>query len=406
MLSDNDQEGPFSRQEVQAGVTAAPDQATAAPAFIPPNTCKLLIDHSPENYAALRTSLYLSRENASVPMSRIPTPWKGITTDGIPLISQILVSQSPSLTKSIAMSSTFQTTITGSYQAGRDRLLAFFKELSGYGLFEPADLEKKVDRLASVLNGVNPIPRSISLDITRSATASQNSTSPLTAAKQIFDDIQDIDGLIGRYIDYFRQLKAAGQVPAMWSALGLTFKDIARWTSPELPVPLPPSHWSSSTSDRAGNNVDRQFWVQRPGGVTTVCVLEIVTSILSILLLIILFPALATLASDPRAGVLGTVLIITSLLAIVSAIAVIVTSVNMLNGSWMARRVFTVLTVIGWVINLSYFWMGRWWQFFLSLIVQAILLRALYTDLANRYFGQRATKTARSEEYPAHRATW
>ena len=318
--------------------------------------------------AGLKTRLFLTDEP---PLAAAPQPWQRQPATGIPLISMILVSQDCQLMPSPSSPMNGVNTIMGNFQAGRDEVLTFLKRLGELDLFDKTELVRRTNQLSVIMIAMSPIPGRVSMEITGTLTVGDT-------AKQVFADLQDLTLLEQWYIDAFKRLKEAGQIDDMWQVLGMTEQEVQRWRGSDFNSPVAVSK----------PTVYKQPYVPRPGGVTFICGLEIVLSIIMVILSLVLIVTFLALNSRYDLGGLAALMIILLLASIALSIWGIVLCVQMLDGSEKARRIWTILTIIGLVLDISDFFTGNVWRFFLTLVVQIVILAVLYSDSATKFFEQ------------------
>jgi len=323
--------------------------------------------------AGLRTRLFLTDEP---PLAAVPQPWQRQPATGIPLISMLLVSQNSRLVPSMSSPMNGQNTIMGNFQAGRDEVLTFLKRLGALDLFDKAELLRRTNQLSVIMIAMSPIPGCVSMEITGTATAGDT-------AKQVFDDLQDLTSLEQWYIDALKRLKDAGQIEDMWRVLGLTEQEVQRWQGSEFSSPVT----ARSGNPAAASRFSGYYPAPRPGIVTFICVLQIVLNIIAVILYLILVVTIAGLSRYDLGG-LGVLLFFLMLVGIGIAIWCVVLCVQMLDGSATARRIWTILTIIGLVIDIYEVFTGSPGRFVATVVIQIAILVALYSEGASRFFEQ------------------
>ena len=324
---------------------------------------------------ANRVYLYVTDEDPAAQLDAQSGRHKVAEWDGIPLSFLIMVSQNARLVRSTATDGDEPTAIAGDFTAGRLKLLAFLDELAHQGLFDEAELRQKTSALAGVLYGLPPATRYAILDADEQFTATAAVATPADQAKNLLAEVTDIDGLIKRQLAEFGRLKATNETAKMWSRLGIgaTAKSGAA-KQVTSPAPVRPPYRPYRPY--------RQPVILRPVGVTIVCVLQIIGSALLILLSLISF--ILSLSVPVSYG--GGLLAMLSAFLFASYVAFIVLAVYMLRGSFAARRIFTILTVLSMILTVFHVLAGASaWQL-ISIAFSIIYLILLYAEDANDFF--------------------
>jgi len=354
-----------------------------------------------------------------------PTQWSAVPAnlrrlaswEGVPLTFKILVSQQPHLTRSMTEDDTKMTSITGDFQAGRDKLMAFLEELLQRDLLDHDDIQQSINDLAKgVLFSIDPTPQNVILQLKGSA-ADQ--------ADQVLAEVSDIDDLIDREVNVFKEMKAAGDgQQQIWRRLGLvppagftsvpsgsksgadavpTRKpDTGRQSQPTIsydnankssrhratatvvtpPIPDAVTYKLGPSRPRVYMNAPVISRAVRPGGVTFVSVMSIIGGVISAL--ICLWLAVAVLSYSGQLAFL-------ELLCAGLGVATIVLGVKLLGGSMIARRIYVVVSVIGAIGNFILISRtGVTFYAVLTLVVTTVYIIILYTENANDYFEEKS----------------
>jgi hypothetical protein len=132
--------------------------------------------------------------------------------------------------------------------------------------------------------------------------------------------------------------------------------------------------------------------VRRPGSVTIVVVLTIISGILT--LLGALFLLLAGGAASLSSNINGAVPIVLGILYLIFGIVTIAVGIGLRNGSRLARMLVTILMVIdiiGGIINLIWFRSGQTvTSSIITIIVSVIVLALLWNRRASEFFSPSA----------------
>jgi len=130
--------------------------------------------------------------------------------------------------------------------------------------------------------------------------------------------------------------------------------------------------------------------VRRPGSVTLVVVLTIISGILT--LLGALFLLLLGGAASLRSNVSGVAVLVVGILYLIFGIVTIAVGVGLRNGSRLARMLVTILMVIdivGGIINLIWFRSSQTvTSSIITIIVSVIVLALLWNRRASEFFAQ------------------
>ena len=130
--------------------------------------------------------------------------------------------------------------------------------------------------------------------------------------------------------------------------------------------------------------------VRRPGSVTLVVVLTIISGILTLLgaLFLLLLGGAASLGSN----VGGVAVVVVGILYLIFGIVTIAVGVGLRNGSRLARMLVTILMVIdiiGGIINLIWFRSSQTvTSSIITIIVSVIVLALLWNRRASEFFAQ------------------
>ena len=353
-------------------------------------------------------SLYISDDEAGgQSKGRMLAGW-----NGVPLTFKVLVSQNA---HAVQTGVPGRVAIRGDFQAGRARLFEFLDALATRQLFDPKQLADQVAALVSLLYGVAPPPRYVTLEVDATPSDAVPAAIPAVAtdalpgvmpgpsdadiitpdvgfgvrreypadmpdfvapdgndhsAQALLDEVSDLNGMIARAMTQFDDLNAAGQTDEMWRLLGVKARqsDVARLASVG-------SHTSGfQTPQRPAP----PRIVSQPTALKVVCIINIVACSLLILSGIILLFAAGSVGSG-LAGLLA-------LFAIANSIAIIVVVVHMMNGSKTARKIYVALTIIGIPFVIYDMTQGRALQSIFNIIVTIVYLVILFNDDSNAYF--------------------
>ncbi|MCL2489642.1 MAG: hypothetical protein FWF36_02790 [Propionibacteriaceae bacterium] len=283
--------------------------------------------------------------------------------DGVPLTFQIMVSQGAH----IVSDPTGGVALAGDFKAGRERLLAFLDELGQRGLVDRSALAAASANIASAMYRVSPTPESAVLKLT----AADGTAELGIQAQALLADVGDVDALIARYLSQWETLAASGQSDAIWLQLGV---------AQAVNRPAPVARSMGSPSAQSYRHA-RPVVIERPLGVAVVCIIQIVFGIIVTVLYLV---GLSALSSYTLPTGVGVVLVVALLLMIGTvALAFVVFS-----GSFMARRIFTVLVVISLVVDLFQFLSNPAWSPVANFVLSIVYLVVLYSEGANAYFNQ------------------
>ena len=336
--------------------------------------------------------------------------------NGLPLTFKVLVSQNA---HAVQTGVPGRVAIRGDFQAGRARLFEFLDALATRQLFDPKQLADQVAALVSLLYGVAPPPRYVTLEVDATPSAAVPDAAPVAApdavpddlsgasdaetvrpdftpdveflarpagaseipdfiapdgndssVQALLDEVSDLNGMIARAMTQFYDLNAAGQTDEMWRLLGVKARqsDVAR----------PASVGSHTSGFQTPQRPAPPRIVSQPTALKVVCIINIVGCSLAILGGIILLAAAGSVGSG-LAGLLA-------LFTIANAIAIIVVVFHMMNGSKTARKIYVALTIIGIPFVIYNMTQGKALQSVFNIIVTIVYLAILFSDESNAYF--------------------
>jgi len=268
------------------------------------------------------------------------------TAIGVPLVFKILVSQGSFLTEIDSADGPQVVGVTGDFEAGLAKLVAFFDELVWQGLFDPEELHEQTGDFLVSLASQGP-PHWVTLEV----------ESAPGVAEAMLAEAEVINETIVETLVTLEQLKRTGDVHQMWQLIGL---------DSEPPV------------------------VRRPHCVTTVCVLSMLAALSAVLAS---FSRMLLPGSEAYVDDLTRALLLTTVISII----IIGGAVLVMSGSATARGVLAVLAVIRAAVDIIDLMTGRGtaWAF-INYALLVICLGVLYSPRANSFF-EDATSRRKTE---------
>ena len=287
--------------------------------------------------------------------------------EGVPLTFKVLVSQNPHL---VEAGTPGRVAIEGDFEAGRARLFEFLDELAGKQLFDEKQLAARVSALVTLLYGILPAPRHVTLEA--------DALSDEAAGQQLLDEVSDVDGLIARSLTQLSDMKAAGRMDEMWHMLGV--KARASGAAGSAPVSAPASGYQVVNSYTRPTTKQAKP-VPLPSSFTGVCVANIVMAAI-----FLLFWTRVSIESDGGFQE-GLPVAPFARFEVVYYTALIVVVAFVLKGSRTARLLYVIISVIGLPVMIMFLVSPLFILSILSLAVIITTLVVLYGKTGQAYYG-------------------
>jgi len=299
---------------------------------------------------------------------------------GVPLVFKILVSGGPMLTRSVTGTNWDPTSISGSLPAGRAKLLAFLDDLAGRQLFDAAELKRRAAGLVGRLANSRRAQWA-TLDMDSVTGEDAESPSIRRLAQSILAEVRAIDVAMADALAELENLRGEGRVDDMWQVLGLPEEHQGQSS---LPI-----EGTARDDSEMGGQI-RLSNIARPGSVMAICVTAIVWWVLSGIVAVLS-------AGDTFARDVSPTEKLVVLLVVAACVAQVFLAALVLRGSWNARTIFAVLTVVGMIQLLISLENGTGSPMNgVGVLVAIVSLVGLYSGRASLYFAGSLTGAAQA----------